>query len=53
MIIKDLLPWMYVKRTAVWTPYVKIRAEGARLEASSLSGKGARKPGRRLPRGPA
>ena len=53
MIIKDLLPWMYVKRSAVWTPYVKIRAEGSRQEAVSLSGKAARKPGRRPPRGPA
>jgi hypothetical protein len=27
MIAKDLMPWMFVKRTATWRPYVKIRAE--------------------------
>jgi len=34
MIAKDLMPWMFVKRTATWTPYVKIRSEAPRLEAS-------------------
>ena len=52
MIAKDLLPWMFVKRTAVWTPYVKIRAESARAGLSTPA-KAARKPGRRPPRGPA
>ncbi len=51
MIAKDLMPWMYVKRTANWTPYVKIRSEGARLEGAALFVKAARKPGRRPPRG--
>lgn len=27
MIAKDLMPWMFVKRTATWKPYVRIRAE--------------------------
>jgi hypothetical protein len=32
MIAKDLIPWMFVKKTACWTPYVKIRAEAPRVE---------------------
>ena len=51
MIAKDLMPWMYVKRTATWTPYVKIRSEAVRAEWSLLSDKAGRKPGRRPPRG--
>lgn len=51
MIAKDLMPWMYVKRTASWTPYVKIRSEAVRAEGTSLSAKVSRKPGRRPPRG--
>jgi hypothetical protein len=53
MIAKDLMPWMFVKRTATWTPYAKIRSEAVRFEGSVLSVKPARKPGRRPPRGPA
>lgn len=49
MIAKDLMPWMFVKRTATWTPYVKIRSEAARLEPA-LSARPARKQ-RRPPRG--
>lgn len=51
MIAKDLMPWMYVKRTANWTPYVKIRSEAVRSEGAVLCGKASRKPGRRPPRG--
>lgn len=50
MIIKDLLPWMFVKRNAAWTPYAKIRSEEIRYE-SAASAKAARKHGRRPPRG--
>ena len=50
MIAKDLMPWMYIKRTANWTPYVRIRSEAVRSEALP-SVKAARKPGRRPPRG--
>ena len=53
MIAKDLMPWMFVKRTAVWTPYAKIRSEAVRSGPAELSGKPSRKPGRRPPRGPA
>lgn len=60
MIAKDLLPWMFVKRNATWTPYVKIRSEAVRPEPAALAGsaalldeKPARKPGRRPPRGSA
>lgn len=53
MIAKDLMPWMFVKRTATWTPYVKIRSEGVRFEVSAVLQKDARKPGRRPPRGAA
>ena len=53
MIAKDLMPWMFVKRTAMWTPYAKIRSEVVRFEEIGPSVKVARKPGRRLPRGPA
>jgi hypothetical protein len=52
MIAKDLMPWMFVKRTAAWTPYVKIRSEAdTRLEAAAALARGSRvKPGRRPPR---
>lgn len=53
MIAKDLMPWMFVKRTATWTPYVKIRSEAVRSEPAAFFEKAARKPGRRPPRGPA
>jgi hypothetical protein len=53
MIAKDLLPWMFVKRTAAWTPYAKIRSEAVRSGPAELSVKAARKPGRRPPRGTA
>jgi hypothetical protein len=53
MIAKDLMPWMFVKRTANWTPYVKIRSEAVRSEPAALLEKSARKPGRRPPRGSA
>lgn len=52
MIAKDLMPWMFVKRTATWTPYIKIRAEGPLAPAPSPSlARPSRKPGRRPPRG--
>ena len=51
MIARDLMPWMFVKRTAGWTPYVKIRAEALRPGVWALETKAARKPGRRPPRG--
>ncbi len=47
MIAKDLMPWMFVKRTATWTPYVKIRSEAPRHEPSL-----AARPARRLRRPP-
>ena len=53
MIARDLMPWMFVKRTATWTPYVKIRSEGVRLGGDEPPAKVSRKPGRRPPRGPA
>ena len=53
MIAKDLMPWMFVKRTAMWRPYVKLRSEAVRSEPAALSGKTARKPGRRPPSGTA
>jgi hypothetical protein len=54
MIAKDLMPWMFVKRTATWTPYAKIRSEAVRSEPDAvLLVKSGRKPGRRPPRGPA
>ncbi|MBI4061266.1 MAG: hypothetical protein HY403_07530 [Elusimicrobia bacterium] len=49
MIAKDLLPWMFVKKTATWTPYVKIRSEASRREPV-LSARSARRL-RRPPRG--
>lgn len=49
MIVKDLMPWMFVKKTATWTPYAKIRSEAARL-APVFSARPARKL-RRPPRG--
>jgi hypothetical protein len=51
MIAKDLMPWMFVKRTATWTPYVKIRSEQPRCEPAVLGARASRKPGRRPPRG--
>ena len=53
MIAKDLMPWMFVKRTAMWRPYVKIRSEAVRSGPAELSVKTARKPGRRPPSGTA
>ncbi|MDE2140953.1 MAG: hypothetical protein KGL74_13500 [Elusimicrobia bacterium] len=53
MIAKDLMPWMFVKRTATWTPYAKIRSEAVRPESPSLPVKISRKSGRRPLRGPA
>ncbi len=50
MIAKDLMPWMFVKRTATWTPYVKIRSEALRFEPA-LSVRAARKLRRPPPRG--
>lgn len=49
MIAKDLMPWMFVKRTATWTPYVKIRSEAPR-PGTSLGARPPRKL-RRPPRG--
>ncbi|MEK7234431.1 MAG: hypothetical protein AAB268_11490 [Elusimicrobiota bacterium] len=49
MIAKDLMPWMFVKRTSTWTPYVKIRSEAVRF-APTLVARPARKL-RRSPRG--
>ena len=49
MIAKDLMPWMFVKRTATWTPYVKIRSEASRFEPA-LAARPPRKL-RRPPRG--
>ncbi len=51
MIAKDLMPWMFVKRTATWRPYVKIRSEAVRSEPSALLVKAAGKPGRKPSRG--
>ncbi len=53
MIAKDLMPWMFVKRTATWKPYVKIRSEAPRPEPEAFLAGPARKPGRRPPRGTA
>ena len=53
MIAKDLMPWLFVKKTAAWTPYVKIRSEAVRSERSASLVKAARKSVRRPPRGPA
>ena len=49
MIAKDLMPWLFVKRSAAWTPYVKIRSEAPRHEPA-LTSRPARKL-RRAPRG--
>jgi hypothetical protein len=46
MIAKDLMPWMFVKRTATWTPYVKIRSEAPRLEAAARPARKLRRPPR-------
>ncbi|MBI3288499.1 MAG: hypothetical protein HYZ74_03155 [Elusimicrobia bacterium] len=51
MIAKDLMPWMFVKRSATWTPYAKIRAELPRWEPAESAGRAGRKPTRRPPRG--
>jgi len=51
MIAKDLMPWMFVKRTATWTPYVKIRAEAVHAAGLALDLKPGRRPNRRPPRG--
>ena len=52
MIARDLMPWMFVKRTATWTPYAKIRSEAVRSEPVAVQlDKSGRKPGRRPPRG--
>lgn len=51
MIAKDLMPWMFVKRTATWTPYVKIRAEAVRADGEAAPGRAVRRPARRPPRG--
>jgi hypothetical protein len=53
MIAKDLMPWMFVKRTVTWTPYAKIRSEALRPETAAACAKAGRKPGRRPPRGTA
>lgn len=53
MIAKDLMPWMFVKRTATWTPYIKIRSEASRPEPAPLAAKSARRVGRKTTRGPA
>ena len=50
MIAKDLMPWMFVKRTATWTPYAKIRSEAPRIEPSIVT-RAARKLRRPPPRG--
>lgn len=46
MIAKDLMPWMFVKRTATWTPYVKIRTEASRPEAVPARARKLRRPPR-------
>jgi hypothetical protein len=51
MIAKDLMPWMFVKRTATWTPYVKIRSEAVKSDGDVSGGRAARRPSRRPPRG--
>ncbi len=51
MIARDLMPWMFVKRTASWTPYAKIRSESVRSEPAPFAVKAPRRPGRRPPRG--
>jgi len=51
MIAKDLMPWMFVKRTATWTPYVRIRSETVRSGGSGAFIKVSRRPGRRPPHG--
>ena len=51
MIAKDLMPWMFVKRTATWTPYVKIRSEAVKSDGDSSPGRAVRRPTRRPPRG--
>lgn len=30
MIAKDLMPWLFVGRKAVWTPFAKVRCEGGK-----------------------
>jgi hypothetical protein len=54
MIAKDLMPWMFVKRTATWTPYAKIRSEAFRFEQAVFGWvTSGHTPPRRPPRGPA
>lgn len=50
MIARDLLPWMFVKKDAPWTPFAKIRTDAVR-SAAALGVKPARRPPRRPPRG--
>lgn len=51
MIAKDLMPWMFVKRGAQWTPYAKIRAEDSGCRSEATPYRPGRRPGRRPPRG--
>jgi len=51
MIARDLMPWLFVKRTASWTPYVRIRSEVRLLEVCPVGVKPVRRPLRRPPRG--
>jgi hypothetical protein len=46
MIAKDLMPWMFVKRTATWRPYVKIRAEAVRAPEAAAAPRPVRRPPR-------
>ncbi len=51
MIARDLLPWMFVRRDAAWTPFAKIRTDAVRSAGAALDVKPARRPPRRPPRG--
>jgi hypothetical protein len=51
MIAKDLMPWMFVKRTATWTPFVKIRSEQLAPAGLVASARTSRRLGKRPPRG--
>jgi len=53
MIAKALMPWLFVKRNATWTPYAKVRSDAVRSAPASSSAKAARRSGRRMARGPA
>ena len=46
MIAKDLMPWMFVKRTATWRPYVKIRAEAPKAAEAPAAPRPVRRPPR-------